>query len=126
MENGDHRQDILRQIHSYLIHSMETTKLRRNERMEIEEELKAMDDDCDDEQREEERMKLVTERMRQKSLRMKEIVGDAVNTKFVTETEINESKTELINEVPTVCNDDMFLSDLSIFKVKVFVSHFVA
>ena len=90
MDRDDYRLDILRQIHSYFIHSMDTTKLNRIERAQIEEEMKSIDDDRDEDyddndddvQREEKRMELVSERMRQKTLGMDAVFGDTKSNRF--------------------------------------------
>ena len=80
---SDYRAATLWQIHSYFVHSLETTMLTKKERMDIEEEIKMRDEDLEDE-RDELELKLVTEKMRQKSMVMNHIMDDPDNTKFVT------------------------------------------
>ena len=102
----DYRMTILWQIHSFLVHSLETTMLTKSERIEIESEMKTDgEEDADDLQ-----LKFVAEKMRQKSVVMEQIVDNPVNTKFVTESEFvengndREEKEEV--EVPTSLDED--------------------
>ena len=101
MDRGDYRLDILQQIHSYFIHSMDITKLNKNERTQIEEELKSIDDDDDYYvQREETRMKLVAEKKQQKIRQMESVMSGAKSTRFCSvdeNTRISEQKK--LNEV---------------------------
>ena len=87
VNRDDYRLDLLRQIHSYFIHSMDTTKLTKKERVEIERKLQAVDnvDDADSEKREEMRTELVAEKMRQKST----VIGGVVNTRFCATEQVS-------------------------------------
>ena len=80
----DYRLDILCQIHSYFIHSMDITKLNRIERAQIEEELKSNDDDHDEMEREQMKRHLMTKKLQQKSMKMMTVIGESDNFKFVT------------------------------------------
>ena len=81
--DDDYRLDILRQIHSYFVHSTDTTKLNKIERAQIEEELKSIDDDnVDDVQMEEKRMELVTDKMRQRTAKMDSMAGSIASNRF--------------------------------------------
>ena len=89
---SDYRTTILWQIHSFLVHSLETTMLTKKERMDIEEEIKMRGDD--DEIPEDLKLELVAEKMQKKSILMEKIVDNAENSKFVTQSDFVENGVE--------------------------------
>ena len=90
-DRADYRMDILRQIHSYFIHSMDTTKLNRIERAQIEEEFKSIANDEDSDQTDEQRMKLVAKKMRQKNMAMESVMGNSKSNRFCTTNEMERN-----------------------------------
>ena len=112
---SDNRTTILWQIHSFLVHSLETTMLTMRERMDIEEGIKMRDDGDEDEVSEDLKLKLVAEKMQQKSILMEKIVDNTDNSKFVTTGDFVENRVENENEEakypeqirqPTIYQDD--------------------
>ena len=79
----DYRESILLQIHCYLIHSMDVTKLTRNERMEVE----AQSDPDGRELK-------IAEFMKAKTQGIWNIIGDTTNEKFVSNVDSEEIKEE--------------------------------
>ena len=82
-DSDDYRETILLQIHCYLIHSMDITKLTRHERIVVESQSDP-----------ELKQKKVHQFMKGKSQSLKEIVGDTTNDKFVSNVDNNELKLE--------------------------------
>ena len=77
----DFRESILLQIHCYLVHSMDVTKLTKNERILV-------DSQSDPAQRE----RKMYQFMKAKSQRIMNIVGDTTNHKFVSNEDTKEKQ----------------------------------
>ena len=96
-ENGnddipyDHRVNIMCQIHSFLVHSLDTTKLTKNELIEIEEEMKRRDEQHEEGQHSFE-LKLISEKMQQKSLLLEKVMMSPKSKKFLTESNFVEKE----------------------------------
>ena len=109
----DYRTAILWQIHSFLVHSLETTMLTKRERMDIEKELKVNGDDEDGDQDPDDlELRLMAERMQQKSTLTKQIVDNSDNTKFVTtadfvENEVKHEDEEKVEVITSLDEDDV-------------------
>lgn len=96
-EEHDERAFVLRQIHCHLLHGKETERLTKTERLEIESKVQGSDGPVDEDEEEELRLKLVSERMRQKTQNIAALLGDEteLNSKFVTSTDdVSEEKEE--------------------------------
>ena len=103
---SDYRTTILWHIHSFLVHSLETTILTMRERMDIEEEIKMRDDDGEDEVSEDLKFKLMAEKMQQKAGSMDEIVDNIDNSKFVTQNVFLENRVDDEEKVEVVTSLD--------------------
>ena len=92
----DFRISILCQIHSYLIHSMDTIKLTKKERVQLEAKLNDIDED--------EEANATLEVVRQKTAEFEEIIGDVATSKFISE--IDDENAESDDEQKYPENDE--------------------